>query len=358
MNSSVANWREALLPEGASIEDVIRCLNQAAVQIAIIVRGDDELVGIITDGDIRRALLRGLHVGSPIDTVIMRDPLVVPPDIRGEAVAQIMRANRVHQIPVVDDRRRVIGLHLWDEVEVTQERQNLMVIMAGGLGRRLHPYTENCPKPMLPVAGKPILEHVIERARAEGFRHFVLAIRHLGEMIEEHFRDGTKLGVQIDYLREKQPLGTAGALGLFNPHPDRAFVVTNGDVLTDIRYGDLLDFHQRNAATATMAVRHYEWQNPFGVVHTRGMEITGFEEKPVHRSNVNAGIYALSPEALSYLTPNERCDMPELFDQLREQGRRTVVFPMHEPWLDVGRPSDYDQAEKTATDLADRKDVP
>jgi NDP-sugar pyrophosphorylase family protein len=224
-----------------------------------------------------------------------------------------------------------------------------MVIMAGGMGTRLRPHTESCPKPLLSVAGKPMLEHIIERVKLEGFSHFVLAIHYLGHMIEDHFGNGERLGVKIDYLREQSPLGTAGALGLLDPYPDAPFVVTNGDVITDIRYGELLDFHVRHNATATMAVRVHEWQHPFGVVQTEGVDIVGFEEKPVARTHINAGVYALDPEALSVLCAEERCDMPTLFERLQAKSKRTVAYPMHEPWLDVGRPEDLTRANAEST---------
>ena len=212
--------------------------------------------------------------------------------------------------------------------------------MAGGMGTRLRPHTENCPKPLVSVAGKPMLEHIIERAKLEGFSHFVLAIHYLGHMIEDYFGNGERLDVRIDYLREQSPLGTAGALGLLNPRPDAPFVVTNGDVITDIRYGELLDFHIRHDAAATMSVRVHEWQHPFGVVQTRGIEIVGFEEKPVARSHINAGVYALNPDALSVLSADAHCDMPSMFERLQSKAKRTVAYPMHEPWLDVGRADD------------------
>ena len=346
-SNSAINWQGALLPEGASIEQAIRRLNDAALQIVMVVNSAGQLVGTITDGDIRRALLRGLSVAAAADDIVARQALVVPPDMRPESVMQLMRANRIHQLPVVDEQRRVVGLHLWDEISGPSERANLMVIMAGGLGTRLAPHTETCPKPLLPVAGKPMLEHIIERAMDEGFSRFVLAVRYLGHMIEAHFGNGSRWGVRIDYLREDEPLGTAGALGLLTPRPKLPFVVTNGDVLTDIRYGELLDFHVRNYARATMAVRMYEWQHPFGVVHTEGIDIVGFEEKPVHRSHVNAGVYALDPAALDALPAGKRCDMPTLFEAVRAHEGLTVVYPMHEPWLDVGRPSDYAEAGRT-----------
>lgn len=255
-----------------------------------------------------------------------------------------MQANKVHQLPVVDENRYVVGLHLWDELLAPSVRSNVMVIMAGGRGTRLGEHTQDCPKPLLPIGGKPMLEHIIERAKAEGFDQFVLAIHYLGHMIEDYFGDGSKLQTNIEYLRENTPLGTAGALGLLQTRPTEPFLVTNGDVLTDIRYAELLDFHIRHGAAATMAVRLHEWQHPFGVVKTSGVDIVGFEEKPVARSHINAGIYVLEPNVLDSISANEHCDMPTLFSRIQEKKTRTIVYPMHEPWLDVGRPADLEKA--------------
>lgn len=344
MSSSEEIWRRAILPANATIQQAICNLDQVAIKIVLLVNEKAELEGTVSDGDIRRGLLKGLDINSPITSVIHRNALVVPPEMGRELVMQLMVANKIQQIPVVDEQHHVVGLHLWDEINTPPTRPNLMVIMAGGMGTRLRPHTENCPKPLLPVAGKPMLEHIIDRAKLEGFNHFVLAIHYLGHMIEAHFGNGERLGVQIDYLREESPLGTAGALGLFNPLPDAPFVVTNGDVITDIRYGELLDFHTRYAAAATMAVRIHEWQHPFGVVQTQGVEIVGFEEKPIARSHINAGVYALDPAALSVLSTDAHCDMPTLFERLQAKAKRTVAYPMHEPWLDVGRPDDLNRA--------------
>lgn len=338
--------------EDATIAQAIANLDQVAIRIVLVVDVAGLLIGTLSDGDIRRGLLKGLDMQSPITNVINLSPFVVPPDLERELVMQLMLANKILQIPVVDAQRKVVGLHLWDTVNAAPVRPNIMVIMAGGMGTRLRPHTENCPKPLLLVAGKPMLEHIIERAKLEGFSRFVLAVHYLGHMIEEHFGNGESLGVQIEYLREQAPLGTAGALGLLHPQPDEAFVVTNGDVITDIRYGELLDFHLRHKAAATMAVRLHEWQHPFGVVQTEGIHIVGFEEKPIVRSYINAGVYALHPEALAALAANERCDMPTLFERLQTLTQTTLAYPMHEPWLDVGRPDDLHQANaNTATKL-------
>jgi dTDP-glucose pyrophosphorylase len=340
VNSSEELWRKAILPTSATIGNAVRNLNEVSIKIAIVVNDAGVLEGTISDGDIRRGLLKGLDLNSPIASVVRHNAFVVRPDMGRDLVIQLMQANKIQQIPVVDDQHRVVGLHLWDEIATMPSRSNLMVIMAGGMGTRLRPHTENCPKPLVPVAGKPMLEHIINRAKLEGFKHFVLAIHYLGHMIESHFGNGEDFGVQIDYLREQSPLGTAGALGLLNPTPSLPFVVTNGDVITDIRYGQLLDFHSRHAAAATMAVRLHEWQHPFGVVQTQGVEIVGFEEKPIARSHINAGVYALDPLALQLLCADSHCDMPALFESLKAHGKRTVAYPMHEPWLDVGQPDD------------------
>lgn len=337
-------WRKAVLPENATVQDVISNLDKVAIKIVLVVNESGVFQGTICDGDVRRGLLRGLDLKSSVESVVFRKPLVVPPEVSRDTVRQLMSFNKIQQIPVVNEQNRVVGLHLWDEITLPATRENLMVIMAGGKGKRLRPYTENCPKPMLLVDGKPMLEHIIVRAKSEGFSRFVLAIHYLGHMIEDYFGNGDKFNVRIDYLKEETPLGTAGALGLLDPHPELPFLVTNGDVLTDIHYGELLDFHTRHNSTATMAVRVHEWQHPYGVVNTDGIDIIGFEEKPVYRSHINAGVYALEPDVLNGVEINSYCDMPTLFERLQSMSHRTAAYPIHEPWLDVGRPEDLTKA--------------
>lgn len=333
-------WRQVILEIDSTIQQAIHNLNQSSMKIIVVVNKSGELEGTISDGDIRRGLLKGLDFNSSINNIIHRDALVVPPTLGRDMVIQLMQANKIQQIPVVDDRQQVVGLHLWDVITTPSVRSNLMVIMAGGKGTRLLPLTENCPKPLIKIAGKPILEHIIERAKSEGFHNFIFAVHYLGYMIEEYFGNGDRLGVRINYLREESPLGTAGALSLLKARPNAPFLVTNADVLTDIRYGELLDFHIRHNASATMAVRLHEWQHPFGVVRTKGVEIIGFDEKPIARTHINAGVYVLQPDSLNVLEQGAHCDMPTLFERLQGQIKKTVAFPMHEPWLDVGRPDD------------------
>jgi dTDP-glucose pyrophosphorylase len=344
-NRSDESWKKSLLPLGMTLRQAIRSLNEAKLQVVLVVEKNNILVGTLTDGDLRRGLLRGLSMDNPIDEIVCRDPLVLPSDVSSEIALQLMKMNEISAIPIVDEDRRVVGLHLLKKILAPSKRQNQMMIMAGGQGSRLQPYTKNCPKPMLRVGGKPMLGHIIERAKAQGFFRFVLAIKYLGHMIEDYFGDGSKWDVEIKYLHEDSPLGTAGSLSLLDPPPNSPIIVTNGDVLTDIRYDELLDFHCSHNASATMAVRLYEWQHPFGVVRIKGVEILGFDEKPVTVSHINAGVYVLEPDSLDMLKTGERCDMPMLFSRLREKGARAIVYPMHEPWLDVGREDDLKQAQ-------------
>jgi dTDP-glucose pyrophosphorylase len=327
-----------------SIEDAIKILIDSSLGIVLIVDSDLKLLGTVTDGDIRRGLLRGLTLSSPISEVINLKPIVVPKTFTREAVKKVMSANRIFQIPVVDEDLKLVGLHVWDEQRTTVARDNVMVIMAGGRGTRLLPKTEKTPKPMLLLGDKPILEHIINRAKAAGIKEFVLAIHHLGEVIEEYFGKGQFLGVNISYIKEKSPLGTAGALGLIDPKPTKPIIVANGDVITDIRFGDILEFHSQNSAMATMAVQVYESENPFGVVQTKGVSITGYEEKPMIRSLVNAGVYVINPSALDFMEKGAECSMPTLFEILRTEGLKTIAFPLHENWLDLGSPSDLAKA--------------
>jgi len=340
MNLSEPSWIKALLPLTSSISQAIKNLEESTLKIVLIVNNDNTLIGTISDGDIRRGLLKKMNMDSSISSIVNQNSLMVPPELSVEMVKQLMLTNKIQQIPIVDEKHNVIGLHLWDEIVYPSIRTNKMIIMAGGVGSRLLPHTENCPKPLLKVSGKPILEHIIDRAKHEGFNHFILAINYLGFMIEEYFGNGEKFGVEIEYLREKTPLGTAGALSLLNPMPKEPIIVNNGDVISDIRYGELLNFHQHHKADATMAVRSHEWQHPFGVVNVDGIDIIGLQEKPTYHSYINSGVYVLDPSVISEISSTERFDMTTLFDDLQIQNKKTIAYPMHEPWLDIGRPGD------------------
>ena len=343
-NTSI--WLNAILPEDSLISDAIKCLDKTGLKIVMITDKKDVLIGTISDGDIRRGMLKGFTLDNSIKNIMHKDAFVAPPSLDKNLVKELMEANLIMQIPIVNKNGNILGLHTWEDINEKKLIPNKMIIMAGGKGQRLQPHTQNCPKPLLKIAGKPMLEHIIERAKKDGFENFIISINYLGHMIEDYFNDGSKFGVNIEYLKEDEPLGTAGSLSLLKDIPLQPFIVTNGDVITDIRYGELVKYHNENNSSATMAVKQYEIQNPYGVVETKDYEIIGFEEKPIIRSYINAGVYCISPEILSILDEGAHCDMPLFFEGIKKQNNKIIVYPMHEPWSDIGRPIDLKEINK------------
>jgi NDP-sugar pyrophosphorylase family protein len=289
-------------------------------------------------------MLNGLSLKENIFSVLNKNPFVVPEGLNADAIRQIMISNRIFQVPEVDKDYRILNLHCIDHLFEQKKLENKFVIMAGGRGSRLKPLTDKCPKPMLEVKGKPILLRIIEQAKSEGFSDFTISTNYLSHIIEDYFRDGSEFGVKIDYITESKPLGTAGSLAYLNKKTSHPIVVTNGDVICDVKYSDILDFHLKHGAGATMAVRLQERQNPYGVVKMEGVKIIGFEEKPCEKFHVNAGIYVISSESLQFLNVDAFTDMPDFFDTLNTRNFTNFAYPMHEPWLDVGNPVDFQQA--------------
>ncbi len=342
-------WLKAILPSGSTIKQAINILNENSQKIVLVIDESKKLIGTISDGDIRRGLLRNLNLSDTVNEIISRNSIVTTFGVSLKNIFDLMCKNKIQQVPIIDENQNIVGLYIWDSETNPKVRKNLFVVMAGGRGTRLLPQTQNYPKPMLDVTGKPMLEHIILRAKKEGFFKFIIAVHYLGNIIEEYFGDGERFDIQIEYLKEDSPLGTAGALSLLNTQPDLPFVVTNGDVLSDIRYGELLDFHIENQATATMAVKIHEWQNPYGVVLTDGIDVIGYQEKPILLSKINAGVYVLSPTALSSLVHNTPIDMPNLLEKIQSSNERVVAYSIHEDWADIGLPNELLKANSKKT---------
>jgi len=337
-------WRKIILPASATIKEALHVLNESGLRIVLVINPNGKMLGTVSDGDIRRGFMNGSALSDLIGSVVHREYLGVPPDMNRNQVRDLMLNNGIQQIPIVDKEQNLLGLHLWDEIRKPAPLTNRLFIMAGGRGSRLAPLTDNCPKPMLPVGGKPILEHIVERARGEGIFNLIFSVNYLGTIIEDYFGDGKKFGVDITYVKEDFPLGTAGALSLFKEQVNEPLLVSNGDLITDIRYSEMLEFHNTHKSFITVATRSHEWQNPYGVVLTSGSDVVGYEEKPLSKSNINAGVYVLDPGVLSLLEYNEHCDMPNLITKALTTGNRLYAYPMYENWLDVGRPVDLELA--------------
>ena len=327
----------------ASIRDAMHVLDRAAVEIALVVE-DGELVGTVTDGDIRRALLRGASLDSSIEPAMNRRFTAVPVGTNRAAVLDLMTARSLGQIPEVDSRGRLVGLHLMREIVGSVDRPNLAVIMAGGRGQRLRPLTDNVPKPMIQVAGRPILERIVLHLVGYGIRRVFLAINYLGEQIERHFADGSHFGCEIQYLRERKPLGTGGGLSLLAEAPEEPLLVMNGDLVTQFDVGQMLAHHQSCRTAVTVGVHEYIHRVPFGVVETDGDRITAQTEKPTVRCLANAGIYVIEPHLLGRVPSGCFYPLPSLVDECLERGESVRCFRIEDDWTDVGRPRELSLA--------------
>ena len=338
------NWADILLRIETPIIEAIRNLNRTAAQICLVVDEGNRLLGTVTDGDIRRGIACGISLEAAVAEIMNRSPHAFRVGDDRNHMLAIMRRDRLWQMPIVDADGRVVGLESAKELLHIENRRNVVVLMAGGEGRRLRPLTETVPKPLLPVGPRPILETIMIRFIEQGFRRFYISVNYKAELVEKHFGNGQALGVEIEYLRESQQLGTAGALGLLPEWPADPLIVMNGDILTTLDYGKLLDFHVAHQAAATMAVREHLLEIPYGVVRLDGPFVREIEEKPVLSQYVNAGIYVLAPQSLDLIPTNQPYDMPQLFEDLGRQGRRCAGFPIEDYWRDIGQHDDFSRA--------------
>lgn len=342
--SDMKNWRKAILNLNASIREAIEIIDTSSLLIAIIVDDNDKLLGIITDGDIRKAIINGVSFDNSVEAIMNHTPLTVSNKDDSKQVNRIFEKYRFRHLPIVNERNEIEGLHMINEIQQTVKNENIVVLMAGGFGTRLGELTQDCPKPLLKVGGKPILETIIENFIEFGFYKFFVTVNYKADMIKEYFGDGSQWDVDIQYIEEKDRLGTAGALSLLKIDTELPIIVMNGDLLTKVNFQLLLDYHKEQNAEGTMGVREYDFQVPFGVVNMKGQKIENIDEKPVHRFFVNAGIYVLSPRMVKLIPKNECYDMPSLFNEIVSLKYRTTAFPIHEYWLDIGRQADFERA--------------
>lgn len=327
-----------------SIRKALEIIDQGAMKIALVVDAEDRLIGTLSDGDIRRGLLKGLGMEDSIDSIYNHQPTVCQLNDPKEKVIQTAVSKRIYQIPIVDEKGRVVKLAEIDHLIKKEKLPNPVVIMAGGMGKRLLPLTEHTPKPMLKVGGRPILETLITRLQQLGFSDIWIAINYKGDQIKEYFGDGRPMGVRIRYIEENQRMGTAGALGILEEIPLHPVLVMNGDILTNVNFENLIDFHHRAKAEATMCIREYGLEVPYGVVRLNQNNIIAIEEKPVQQFYVNAGIYVLNPSVIASLEHGSAIDMTQIFEKLVQQKKETVSFPIREFWMDIGKLEDYNRA--------------
>lgn len=339
-------WQNTLISTSSTIKDALQIIDSEALRVALVVDADNRLEGVITDGDIRRGLLKNVTLDSLVKEVMNPSPTTAPISTPRAELEAIMQEKGILSIPLLDSEQQLVDLALLNAPQ-KPVYQNPIFIMAGGFGTRLKPLTDDCPKPMLKVGDKPILETVIRNFAKAGFVNFYISTHYMPEKISAHFGDGKWLGVDITYVHEESPLGTGGALGLLpnNLPNDLPLIMINGDVLTNVDFERLLAFHNDNNADATMCVREYEYQIPYGVIEGEHCKVTSMVEKPVQRFFVNAGIYVVAPHVVQSVPQDQHIDMPTLLEQHMEENNQVYMFPIHEYWLDIGRMDDFNRAQ-------------
>ncbi|MBX3515286.1 MAG: nucleotidyltransferase family protein [Xanthobacteraceae bacterium] len=332
-----------VVSETTPILDAIRTMDEGRLQIALVER-QGRLVGTLTDGDVRRALLSGATLSQPVQAIMNNSPIVANAGITNEAALALMRKHSIHQLPIIDANGMIAEIKLIDDLTRVSHADYWVVLMAGGQGTRLRPLTEDLPKPLIKVGGRPILETILSNFIAAGFAKFFFSVNYKAEMIQEYFGDGSKWGVDISYLEEKAKLGTAGALSLLPSRPVNPIVVMNGDLLTTINFQQLIKYHQEHKAVATACVLEHTTTIPYGVVEISENAVTGIREKPTLKQFINAGVYLLQPEAFNFIEAGKPLDMPSLLNILVGKKKTTVAFPLREYWIDIGRLDDLKRA--------------
>lgn len=342
--------QDNMVTEETSILETLKIIDTHGVPFGLV-HNDGVLCGTVTDGDIRRGILAGVQLSDAVSSVMNTTPITGPTDMSDTDAARLMRRSGIGHLPLIDDARRLTGLKVLRDLDPHPEGGNPVVLMVGGKGTRLRPLTQDLPKPMIKVGGRPILETIIERFVAQGFTEIYLSVNYKADLIEDYFGDGTAYGADITYLREESALGTGGALSLLPERPTKPFIVMNGDVLTKVSFQHLIKFHENHGAPATMSVREYRFTVPYGVVETDSAVLQSIEEKPEHTFFVNAGIYVINPEALDLVPTDSAMDMPDLYQQLIDNRTPPTVFPLREYWMDIGHLDDLDQAKRDYADL-------
>jgi len=355
MSSATAysrDWKKIAVKSDASMKEVLRVISEGNMQIALVVDDGCHLAGTVTDGDIRRALLRGDELDAQVYSFMNDSPITGLLNEDHVLWQRTMQRYTLRHLPLMDANGCVVGLARFEQPK-EPKHDNPVILMAGGLGTRLHPLTQTQPKPLVEVGSKPILETIIENFSAHGFHNIYLCINYKGEMIKEYFADGSRWDVEIQYIEEPKCMGTAGALSLLPHKPGLPFFVMNSDLLTKVDFLRLLRFHQKHSATATLCTREYTQQIPYGVINLQGHQVTDIIEKPTHRFNVNAGIYVLDPAALDNIPRDTFFDMPNLINSLLDDKRPVSSFPVHEYWIDIGH---MQELERAHDDFAERFD--
>ncbi|WP_435274286.1 nucleotidyltransferase family protein [Psychrobium sp. nBUS_13] len=347
-------WKEILISPDTSIKSTLRVIDTNALRVALVVDSEDKLLGIVSDGDIRRAIIADTPLSQSITSIMNTTPITAPFNTKKSKLAALMQEKDILAVPLLK-QGKVVGLSTLSDSLSQRSFENPVLIMAGGFGTRLGHLTKNCPKPMLKVGAKPMLESIIEQFIKVGFSNFYISTHYMAEKIHDYFGNGSHLGINITYVHEETPLGTGGALSLLPADiPSLPLILMNGDILTQLDASKLLDFHDSEQADATMCVRPYEYTVPFGVIEGPDSKITSIVEKPSYHFLINAGIYVINPSVYQSIEMNTAIDMPDIFNNMLTEKQNVAKFPIHEYWLDIGQTNDFDQAQHDILTLSSK----
>jgi len=339
MSKNKYNWKSSILTANHLIKDVIKNLNQTNLQIALVAK-KNKLIGTVTDGDIRRGLLKGYSLKEKVSRIMKKKSITVSKNTNYREVRELMKSKSILQIPIISNDKKILGLHFWNKKTSVKRKNNLVVIMAGGFGKRMRYKTSFTPKPMIILHGKPILEHIINNLKNNGFTNLIITTHYLEHKIIKYFGNGKNFDVNIEYIKEKKPLGTAGSLSKIYSNKSTPIIVANGDVISNINYSEFLNYHNKNNAEASMAVREIRSKHSFGVVASQGLKIMNIEEKPITKTHINAGIYILNKKLIKLIKKNSFLSMTDLFNKIISKNYKAILFPLYENWQDFAKPKD------------------
>jgi len=344
-------FERILLPADTTVLETLRAIDETALEIALIVDENRRLLGTVTDGDIRRGILRGVLLSSPVEPLMNKNPITADTTVPDDELLFMMSRRSIKHMPIVDGHKRVVNLRRLQDLVAREPRENWAVIMAGGLGKRLGTLTQTTPKPLLPVGNRPILETIVRQLRRHGIIRVFISVNYKSDQIKRHFQNLSDLDLKVEFLEEKEFLGTAGSLSLLPEKPIAPIVVMNGDILSPVNFSNLLDYHEASGRDMTICTREFSFQIPYGVILLQGADLINIEEKPEQKFLINAGIYILNPSALellsglSNLSGKARIDMPDLIRKAALNKGGVACYPLSELWLDIGNPPDYRMAQ-------------
>ncbi len=340
------DWKKVVVGPRDTLYKTVNILQESGLQISLVVDEDYKILGTVTDGDIRRALINNVSMDVPISEVMNSNPITALLSDSDHKIVKTMNKKKILHMPITDDAGVLKGLRVLQDFFDTNSYENSVLLMAGGFGKRLDPLTKDLPKPLLKITDVPILEDILVEFINNGFKNFIISVHYRAEMIKDYFGDGSKWGVNIDYIEEESPLGTAGCLGLIPDSSKRLpVIVSNGDLLTKVSYMHLLRFHEKNNGEITMCIREHAVEIPFGVVEVDNPNVVDFVEKPIKKYFINAGIYVLNSSVLNKVDGKSYLDMPDLLEKVRKNGGIINAFPIHENWQDIGIMTDFNSAK-------------